>query len=340
MSHPTQCPIHDDGPSNVAALADVQARLAEFIKANAVEDKSTGVDPAITKHRSDLLALKRDLVKKVNLYHLHLQQYETQRKKVASVIQSETRRRCRVSRFCERSRRKGKKICNMVRVLLERRSHLGPIVKTNTSSFADQESCDAYFHRDVLRFHLSPGDEHHSGLLAQLIFVWFIGDHGQHFADSNSLYDASTMRSRFGKIVHDLFLYSYHAYNPCDGAGVVPKRLSSEASRQHQGPIGGEKKKRKKRGKKVVKVGAFPCKLLDCPATHYKTAGGSNKHMANKHSELQLVPFPLKSFCGALSFTRKSRVVMLSHCRVGSARTARLKRQCTGSGVTGLILYE
>jgi hypothetical protein len=33
-------------------------------------------------------------------------------------------------------------------------------------------------------------------------------------------------------------LCSYHAYNRCDAAGVVPKRLAAHAKRQSKGPVG------------------------------------------------------------------------------------------------------
>jgi hypothetical protein len=42
----------------------------------------------------------------------------------------------------------------------------------------------------------------------------------------------------FGKTVHSIFLCSYHAYNRCDGAGVVPTRLAAQLKRDGRGPVG------------------------------------------------------------------------------------------------------
>ena len=39
-------------------------------------------------------------------------------------------------------------------------------------------------------------------------------------------------------------------------------------------------------------VGAFPCKAALCDKLHYKTAGGSNKHMASNHPRDNLEPYP------------------------------------------------
>ena len=53
------------------------------------------------------------------------------------------------------------------------------------------------------------------------------------------MFNETTFFAKYNKAVESIFLCSYHAYNRCDGAGVVPKRLSKQAQREGAGPIGG-----------------------------------------------------------------------------------------------------
>jgi hypothetical protein len=132
----------------------------------------------------------------------------------------------------------GAKVSDLQLVLVERKVLGGPLVLTNVGNFVDKESCDASFTADVFDFHLAPGDEHHSGLLDHLTKLYFVGDHGPHFSANSTLLNESTFFCRYGKVVECIFLCSYHAYNRCDAAGVVPKRLAAHEKRQSKGPVG------------------------------------------------------------------------------------------------------
>ncbi len=168
----------------------------------------------------------------MDLYHLHLRQYEKQRAK-ADLVPGES---VLYRDFVNDHDETGAKVCNLQLVLVERKVLGGPLVLTNVANFADKESCDAWFTADVFDFHLAPGYEHHSGLLDHLTKLYVVGDHGPHCSANNTLLNDSTFFRRYGKVVECIFLCSYYAYNRCDAAGVVPKRLAAHEKRQSKGP--------------------------------------------------------------------------------------------------------
>jgi hypothetical protein len=231
VSNPTQCPIHDSGPVDEAALAAAVAELTAVCK--------LPVTQANTRRRKALVTEQRALRKAVDLYRLHLRQYEKQRAKAqrleADLVPGEG---VLYRDFVNDHDETGAKVCNLQLVLVERKVLGGPLVLTNIENFADKESCDAWFTADVFDFHLAPGDEHHSGLLDHLTKLYVVGDHGPHFSANNTLLNESSFFSRYGKVVECVFLCSYHAYNRCDAAGVVPKRLAAHEKRQSKGPVG------------------------------------------------------------------------------------------------------
>jgi len=231
VSNPTQCPIHDSGPVDEAALAVVVEELTALCKLPG--------STANTRRRKALVTEQRALTKAVDHYHLHLRQYEKQRAKVqqleANLVPGEG---LLYRDFVNDHDESGAKVCNLMLVLAERKVLGGPLVLTNIENFADKESCDAWFTADVFDFHLAPGDDHHSGLLDHLNKLYIVGDHGPHFSANNTLLNESTFFRRYKKVVECLFLCSYHAYNRCDAAGVVAKRLAAHEKRQSKGPMG------------------------------------------------------------------------------------------------------
>ena len=74
VSIPTQCPIHDSGPVDEAALAVVVEELHALCKLS--------VTSANTRRRKALATDQRALRKAVDLCHLYLWQYEKQRAKL------------------------------------------------------------------------------------------------------------------------------------------------------------------------------------------------------------------------------------------------------------------
>ena len=114
----------------------------------------------------------------------------------------------------------------------------GPLVVMNISNLADKEACDAYFTADVFDFHLTKGDEHHPGLFDDIHTLYLVGDHGPHLSSNNTILNEMIFFRKYGKKVYTTFLCSYHAFNRCDGAGVVLKRLAKQQKKQSKGPVG------------------------------------------------------------------------------------------------------
>ena len=231
VHNPTQCPIHDAGPEQELTLPLVVAELAAL----ALEEGNR----KNTARRAKLVGEVRELRAQVLLYRQHMEQYQTQRRKIQK-LEAELKPGEGVlyRDFVNDHHETGAKVCNLQLVLVERKVLGGPLVLTNLENFADTEACDAWFTADVFQFHLSPGAEHHPGLLDHLHTLYICGDHGPHFSSNKTVFNESTFFRRFGKTVHCIFLCSYHAYNRCDAAGVVPKRLSAQLKREGRGPVG------------------------------------------------------------------------------------------------------
>jgi hypothetical protein len=182
VSDSTQCPIYDSGPVDEAALAVAMAELAVLSKLP-VTPGTCAICTCGSTRRS---APRR----------------------------SSWRRTCgawrgrAVPRLRERPRRERRQGVQSAAVLVEWKVLGGPRVLTNIESFADKESCDAWFTADVFDFHLAPGDEHHSGLLDHLNKLYVVGDHGPHFSANNTLLNESTFFRRYCKVVECVFLCS------------------------------------------------------------------------------------------------------------------------------------
>ena len=73
------------------------------------------------------------------------------------------------------------------------------------------------------------------------------------------------------------------------------------------------KQPQKKRAAPKV-IGAYPCKHPRCDMVHYTTTGGSNRHMASVHTDVNLEPYPVPSKQGKTA-TKKARLDGLLHSR-------------------------
>ena len=232
VHNPTQCPIHDKGPEQEALMPLIVAELLELAKVG---------DSKAVARRKELVGQLREVRAQVALYRQHLVQYETQRKKIQQLEEDLKPGEGLIYRdFVNDHDESGAKVCNLQLVLVERKVTDGPLVLVNLANFADKEACDAWFTADVFDFHLSRGDNHHPGLFDHLNKLYICGDHGPHFSANNTILNETTFFRRYGKTLHCVFLCSYHAYNRCDAAGVVPKRLASQLKREGRGALGAE----------------------------------------------------------------------------------------------------
>jgi hypothetical protein len=161
VSNPTQCPIHDSGPVDEVALAEVVEELAALCK--------LPVSFASTRRRKVLATEKRSLQKAVDLYHLHLRQYEKQRAKVqqleADLVPGEG---VLYRDYVNDHDENGAKVCNLQLVLVERKVPGGPVVLTNIENFADKEACDACSRRTYSTSTLRPATSTIPGSLTTL----------------------------------------------------------------------------------------------------------------------------------------------------------------------------
>jgi hypothetical protein len=236
VENATRCPIHDDGPSQELELEKVNERLRMLHEEVGRVGRYTN-EQSIQKQK--LLSAKRRLDKQVQTYRWHCRQYEVQRKKVQDIEKALCVGQGVLYRdFVNDHDERGVKICNLVWVLRQRVTPGGKLTTTNIHNMATKDSCDSFFTVDVADFHLSKGDAHHSGLFDCITDLTVVSDHGPHFTSNEVIYSESTYFAKYDKAIRTVFLCSYHAYNRCDGAGVIPKRLSKSRQRQGCGPVG------------------------------------------------------------------------------------------------------
>ena len=227
---PHSCPLHDKGPLWELQLQKVNAQLA-----------------SVAETHADFLKLQknqRDLRTKVARYHRHLEQYSKCRDAVKAVETSLRvgDGRCVLYRdFVNCYNERGTKVKNLVLVKLTRGEDRDLVVEKIHNFCTDKESgCDAYYVADVFRHHMTTEEKGGSGLFDDIKEIFLAGDHGPHFASVQTVYNESTLWTKWGKLVHPMFLCSYHAYNRCDGAGVTVKREAESCARNNCGPITAE----------------------------------------------------------------------------------------------------
>jgi hypothetical protein len=235
----TRCPIHDNGPVQEKQLA----RFTSDLAAVQIEIDASGADHAnlsvLLKQKTVLLGNVRDLTPQVTLYHIHLRQYQTQRSTVADILHDLPVGHVVCFRdFVNSYNENGKHIKNLQLVFRWRDLSGGPLrcfKVANLCGDPDTQSCDVYFYKDVMEHYLRSKEAGEFGLLARASKLYIVGDHGPHFSAKLTAWAESTWHARFNIEVEPVFLCSYHAYNPCDGAGAECTRLWRTQAKTRRG---------------------------------------------------------------------------------------------------------
>ena len=252
--HPTECPIHDQGPRQETQL---QITLEKFDDA-ALELEKTRTEIkgllAISDNEREpkLMALRieeskrsdiyselrgdlRQLRDQVATYKRHLEQYDKCRSTMKKIENNLKQGEAVLYRdFVNQYMSGGGKLYNLVFVLLwhenEGRQQYERIMKFNhMCSDPETGSCDAYFMADVWEYFLGVSKFLKRKNITKL---YVSGDHGPHFSAVQTFFKECTLYLKYQILLHDFFLCSYHAFNRCDSAGREPKKLNEVAIRK------------------------------------------------------------------------------------------------------------
>ena len=232
--HRHPCKKHDEGPGKEVQLELVRHRLAIIKSHEILTDEQK-------KQVRLLMAVQTSLALDVSLYHLHLEQYCSARKKVKQIENNLEVGEALIYRdFVNQHSVTGGKVMNLVLSVLYRVETGGPLFATsihNVCTDEDTMSSDAAFVADVFDFHLKKKSDHNPGTFDNFHKIYLSGDHGSHFSSGDTMYNESTWFEKYKMVVECHFLCSYHAFNRCDGAGVTAKNLSIWLQRVHLGPV-------------------------------------------------------------------------------------------------------
>mgnify|MGYP000494414702 CR=1 FL=1 len=138
---------------------------------------------------------------------------------------------------------KGGKVANLSLTLLWREAEDGPLHCMAVNHFCTDNktlSTDAYFTADVFDFHLKPNSAKNPGAFDSFHTIYLSGDHGPHFSCLQTFFNESSFSEKYGKRLSCFFLCRYHAFNRCDGAGVVSKRLAGDLAKEDLGLVTAE----------------------------------------------------------------------------------------------------
>jgi hypothetical protein len=177
----------------------------------------------------ELTQIIRTLMKKQELYKYHLLSLKTERAETIKLVQGLKVGEVAIVRdFVNHHDHGGAHVKSLFFVAQFRTEDDGPLhlLKiTNYCSDAATCSTDSYFYRDVVAFHLSQKGDANPGHFDWAKRVFFIGDHGPHFASKQAMYFESTCYRLFGKEIVPAYLTSYHACGRADGVGATNKKL-------------------------------------------------------------------------------------------------------------------
>ena len=205
---PHSCPLHDEGPVWELRQAQILEKLASC----------DAGDPA----RARLEKESRKLATDIRRYRRHLDQFASARRKVKEMEESLIHgdKRCVVYRdYVNVHNENGTKVLNLVLTKITRGADGQLEVKTLNNFSADKNTAgaDAFFTADVMDHHLKGKGAGGSGCFDDVHTIYQSGDHGPHFACTDTVYNESTFYKRYEKKLRNMFLCSYHAYNRCDG---------------------------------------------------------------------------------------------------------------------------
>jgi hypothetical protein len=263
-SNPTTCPIHDMGPVSVALLDGARERLTEIsmelttlaeahlAQTTLTEQQLQNAMNVLKSEQLKVQAGQRKLVKDVEEYNRHVEQYETCR---AGVKEEETdvkmgdglttRSKIVMYRdFVNHHDCDGNKIHDYVLVVLYKDSLNQMTNKKyvihNITSNVETNKADTYMIHDFMDHLLSGKSRAVDNLFTRLknasfdgiLDIVLSGDHGPQICSNNTVCDESTYFALYNVDVRLMFLCSYHAYNPCDAGGSVVIRLQNHAAKK------------------------------------------------------------------------------------------------------------
>ena len=231
--NPTECPIHDNGPQQELELKALETKVQtqrQTLEAlrneirTAVENKEHSTEQMRKQEKTQVTELGnlyravRILRDNVSRYHTHLKQFEVCRAVVKRIEANLVPGECVLYRdFVALYNCEGNKVQNLVLVVLWRKVAGEPIRVFKFNNYCDDKnsrSADAYYVADVFDFYFGQGSHHCTFFQANNITKIFIsGDHGPHFSSIQTIFNETTIYSRYGIVVEAFSLCSYHAYN-------------------------------------------------------------------------------------------------------------------------------
>ena len=211
MPHP--CPLCDDGDCYEERLRILMQKKTDAGLADSQTQWTSKQEQELTEVR-----------KFVRTYRLHLDQLAYCREDIKRLEQSLKVGEAIVIRdFVNHHDTRGKHVKCLHWVKMWRDEPGGELKHLKLRHYcSDPESMmtDSYFAHDVMRFHLKKESPHNPGLFDDIKLIYFVGDHGPHFASAATMYKESEVWKIYEKEIRLKFYASYHAYGRADGAGA------------------------------------------------------------------------------------------------------------------------
>jgi hypothetical protein len=210
ISTPHPCPLCTVGPTNELVFLALQDKLVAL--------KAAG-EPVPPEVIQEMAVLRRSL----RIYRIHVLQLETARAAAQRAEENLLPGEAMIIRdFVNHHDHGGAHVKCLIWVVIWRDVDGEPLKRLKLRHYcsnAANMNCDSYYQADVVDFHLDESNSHCPRIFSAMHTLIFVGDHGVHFADHQTMHNESTLFRRFGKKVRCLFLASYHAYSRADGAG-------------------------------------------------------------------------------------------------------------------------
>jgi hypothetical protein len=209
MPHP--CPICDSGP--------IATKQVDLLQKEAAELQNQG------KPIPDELVQKlRKARKQADAFTLHTQQLEHGRAETKRIENALKPGECLVIRdFVNHHDHSGSHVKCLHWVVMWRDEIDGPIKILKLRHYcSDKESMmtDSFYTADVMDFHFDKASKFNPGIFDKFTRVYFVGDHGPHFASCGTMFNESKSFYKYGKEIVLKFYTSYHAFGRADAAGA------------------------------------------------------------------------------------------------------------------------
>ena len=207
---PHPCPLCTAGPTDEVVFVALSRQKADF------EIAGKPVPRELAKKCTSLRKSLRN-------YRVHLDQLETARSEAKAVEDNLKPGECMIIRdFVNHHDHSGSHVKCLHWVLMWRDTVDGPIKRLKLRHYcSDPKSMmtDSYYQADITDFHLNEQNPHCPKLLVKFTTIYFVGDHGPHFASHDTMHNESTLSRRYNKTIKIMFLASYHAYSRADASG-------------------------------------------------------------------------------------------------------------------------